>query len=431
VPSLRSGSSHRRYRAQHGRYRLAFANRSFRILWAGQSLSKIGDGMFPGALAVSIFTGSAIGAHQGVVLAGESIAWVLGLLVGGVLADRHRRKSIIVLAEVIRIGALAVLITQPTGNFVLVAGCAAMMGFGAGVHDPSYSALVGVLLQPPERVGGNALRSSTSNAAMMAGPALGGLLMGFGGVATAYGFNLATFVVSIGSLAFVSEPKMAAEARPGRAPKSAPSERFAAWQLARSTPWLSACLVQGVLVLVCVRAPTKIMTLTALSSVGHVDLYGVVLAAQSAGAVLGALLAPLARRRRAGVVIGFSQASFAAPVMALLLSPSWLLLAFASLLSGIGLGAFGVVWNTAIQKEVPAELLGRVYALQSVALWGLDPVSLAVSPMLVQHLGLVLVATGTLCVLAAALTLPYLVPGFSRLSTKTARPTRSALAGAR
>ena len=75
-----------------GRLR-ALEERPFRLLFAGQAVSLLGDGMVGVALAFAVLelTGSA--SDLGIVLAARTIPLVLFLLAGGVWADRLPRRA--------------------------------------------------------------------------------------------------------------------------------------------------------------------------------------------------------------------------------------------------------------------------------------------------------------------------------------------------
>jgi hypothetical protein len=54
----------------------------------------------------------------------------------------------------------------------------------------------------------------------------------------------------------------------------------------------------------------------------------------------------------------------------------------------LGIGIFVVFWFTALQKEFPLEVQGRVFALESVATFGLNPIAYAVAPLIAFAIGL-------------------------------------------
>src|SRR6476619_6260075 len=77
----------------------AFRSRDFRLLWGGQTISFVGDAAFIVALGwrVTALTGDA--RSLAFVLALDSLAMLATLLWGGVLADRHSRRLLMISSD--------------------------------------------------------------------------------------------------------------------------------------------------------------------------------------------------------------------------------------------------------------------------------------------------------------------------------------------
>ncbi|HEY1512332.1 MAG TPA: MFS transporter, partial [Gaiellaceae bacterium] len=86
---------------------VAFSSRDFRLLWGGQTVSFVGDAAFIVALGwrVTALTGKA--SSIGFVLALESLAMLVTLLWGGVLADRHSRRLLMIGSDLARACVIA------------------------------------------------------------------------------------------------------------------------------------------------------------------------------------------------------------------------------------------------------------------------------------------------------------------------------------
>ena len=70
----------------------ALRHRGFRLLFAGQTISQIGDAAFIVALGWRAFTLTGKASSLGIVLSVEALGLVTTLLIGGVLADRYSRR---------------------------------------------------------------------------------------------------------------------------------------------------------------------------------------------------------------------------------------------------------------------------------------------------------------------------------------------------
>jgi MFS family permease len=134
------------------------------------------------------------------------------------------------------------------------------------------------------------------------------------------------------------------------------------------------------------------------------DAWGFVLAAQTGGMVLGALLAIRIRVPRLLFFGVICTAVLALPLLALGLAPRlWLLLASA-FLAGVGVEQFGVAWETTMQEHVPADKLARVYSYDMVGSFVAIPLGQVTAGPLAEARGLTptLLGAAVLVLLAVA-----------------------------
>lgn len=115
---------------------------------------------------------------------------------------------------------------------------------------------------------------------------------------------------------------------------------------------------------------------------------GFVVAAQTAGMVVGAVVALRLRVRRQLLLLLLGAACVAAfapwPLVLALHPVSWLLMA-AAFLAGVGTQQFGVAWETSLQHHVPQDRLARVYSYDMLgSIVAIPLAQLAVGP--VSHL---------------------------------------------
>src|SRR5580704_8915114 len=81
--------------------------REFRLLFVGQAVSLIGDGMLMVALSFSVLDLTGSVSDLGFVLAAYRAPTVVAVLVGGVVADRVSRRAVMIAADLVRLAALA------------------------------------------------------------------------------------------------------------------------------------------------------------------------------------------------------------------------------------------------------------------------------------------------------------------------------------
>src|SRR5262249_57934113 len=87
----------------------ALQHRDFRFLWAGQTVSQLGDAAFVVALGWRAFTLTGRASSLGIVLMVESLGLITTLLIGGVLADRYSRKLLLISSDTARASVIALL----------------------------------------------------------------------------------------------------------------------------------------------------------------------------------------------------------------------------------------------------------------------------------------------------------------------------------
>jgi MFS family permease len=110
--------------------------------------------------------------------------------------------------------------------------------------------------------------------------------------------------------------------------------------------------------------------------------WGFVLAAQTAGMIVGGLIAMRLRLRRLLYFGVAACALFAAPIFVLGLYPNLWLLIVSSLVAGLGVEQFGVAWETTMQEHIPADKLARVYSYDMVGSFVAIPIGeMAIGPI--------------------------------------------------
>ncbi|GGZ16165.1 MFS transporter [Streptomyces inusitatus] len=378
---------------------------AFRRVWLGQALSTVGDGMFVAALAAAMLENRS-GSALGLVLGAESLALVIVALGGGVLADRLRRSRLMIASDVLRmLCVVGFALGAAEGPLLLAAALAAGMGFGSGLFRPAHRALLPTLA-PGLLPQANALLSATSRIAMIVGPGLGGLLLVLGSARTAFWIDAATFGVSIFALLGIRDSRPERHQRTGVL-----SEARAGFRAVLDRPWVAVIIGQGTVQLILVMAPMLVLLPVYLSARGQMPQYGVLLALQAAGSAVGGLAVGARPPRRPGTVAVLGLGLGVVQLAFMMTGVSITLLGFSVFLTGMGYGIFGVLWASALQRAVPDELLGRVFAVEMLGTYALEPVGLALAPMAADLLGLRTVLVVALAVLVVTTVLPLFVPG--------------------
>lgn len=131
------------------------------------------------------------------------IAEVVPLIVfglwGGVIADRHDRRTVVLITEVSAMVLSIVLVANAlldSPRVAIIFVVAVLFAAVDGLQRPSLDALIPRLVPQDQLASVGALRSLRGNVAQIAGPAVGGILIAFGGAKSAFAFDVGTFVVS-------------------------------------------------------------------------------------------------------------------------------------------------------------------------------------------------------------------------------------------
>ena len=189
-------------------------DRDFRLLWAGMTVSLLGDGVYLVAVAWQAYDVS----NSPAALAVTGIAWtlptVLLLPFGGTLSDRIGRRPLMITADLLRAAAVGVIsVLSLSGHLEIwhLVALSAMFGVGEALFGPSFTAIVPEILPRDLLLEANALDQTMRPLAFQfAGPALGGLLVGVWGPGSAFALNAATFLVSAACVALMRVRRVAA-----------------------------------------------------------------------------------------------------------------------------------------------------------------------------------------------------------------------------
>jgi Na+/melibiose symporter-like transporter len=367
----------------------ALRHRDFRLLWTGQAVSLLGDGIYLVAIAWLVYDVS----NEPGALAFVGFAWTLpqvaGLLLAGVLSDRFERRRLLVIADLIRcaaIGGIAALALAGAAELWHLVLLVVFYGLGQALFQPAFTAIVPDVVPRDELLQANALRELMEPLGMrFAGPALGGALIALFGVGTAFLVDAATFAVSAAAVAAMSPRPPARQAR-----GSLRRDLADGFAYVRAHAWLWATLAGAALFLLFTFGPFEVLLPYIIRNDldGDAATFGTVLAAGGAGSIAGALLMSrtgLPRRNVTFMWVAWcvGDALFIAMAIA---GAAWQMCLIAFLSFSLGTAGL-VVWNTLMNTLVPPEMLGRVSSFDWFVSIGLTPLSFAVTGPVAELLG--------------------------------------------
>ncbi len=370
-----------------------WGNRGFNILWAGQTLSVLGDSFALVALPLLVLQATGSVAQMGLVTGVNGIGQLIAGVFAGTIVDRVDRRRLMIVCDVARCGFYTLIplwwaLRGPAFWLIyLVVIGASMLSMGFQV---AYMTVVANLVDHAQLTDANGRLQATYAIAYVVGPALAGLISTRTGPVAALGFDAFTFAISAVSLVFIRLRIKAGAAEP---PARAVESRLSALLAGVRYLWQEPSL----------RAITWLTSLEGLLIGGALDLFifhlkhdltqgdsavGLTLGLASVGAALGSAAAPWLRRR-----FGFGVtwiAGFAISGLALaLVGPAPNVALVAIFASGFTLGdTVRAILQVSLRQELsPDHLLGRVTS----AFWtiGAVPISLgaALTAAIAQHFG--------------------------------------------
>lgn len=357
-------------------------HRDFRLLWGGMCVSLIGDGIFLVAIAWQAFALSNAPTALSLVGISMTVPTIGFLLLGGVISDRVDRRKVMLAADVLRGVALAVVaVLSITGALELwhLIVLVAFYGAGAAFFGPAFDAIVPDVLPAEELGQANALDHFVRPIALrMAGPAIGGILIGAFGVGTAFALDAATFGISVLALLAMSDRTPVRD----QAPASVGGDIRAGFAFVRSHVWLWATFASAAVAYLAFMGPAEVLLAFRVKNDlgGSATDLGIVFAAGGIGSVACAIMLGQRGQPRRNITfmyVTWTLAAFAVAGYGLATTVWQLMLASVAFNALETAGT--IVWATAKQRHVPRELLGRVSSLDWLISIGLLPLSFALT----------------------------------------------------
>lgn len=395
----------------------------FLRLWAGTTASGLATWALPFVLGLAVLHRDLSAAGLGLVLAARTVGFLAAVTVGGVLADRHSRRTVVFWSALAAAVAAPLLAAGLGRSLLLMTAAATLAGAGQGACRPAFQALTAETVDPGRRQQANAAMTMAVRGSTLAGPALTALLAAF--------LDVWTLLLGIGLLWLVAalvpgkgQGRAAGSVTAARA--SFRTEFLEGVREARRHPWFLAGLAALVAVIALGYSATSVAL--PLISRDRYDSEWVLAAAMTAyivGALGGALVIARWRPRSQGWAAFAGLAAYGfAPLSLMLPVHPWVVVA-AYAVAGIGIELFNVPWFTATQREVAPDRLARVSSLDFLVSYGLAPVGLALIAPAIDTFGV----TPVLGVCAAAC---FLVPAaaamvptarhFARVAPPVERP---------
>lgn len=376
--------------------------REFRLLFTGETVSRLGSAMAPIALAFAVLDLTGSKADLGIVLAVRQVAVIVLLLFGGVWADRLPRHRVMVwsnLASGITQAIVAALLLSHQATITYLAIFAALNGASSAFFFPAATGIVPQTVPQTMLQQANASLRLGINATTITGQALGGVVVATAGA----GYAIAFDAVSYG-LAAVALQAMSSRAPARTGATTVFQELRAGWHDFWSRSWLWSIVLQfGFVNAAWVGALSVLGPAMSKAHFGGAGGYAAMLIAMQVGFISSGLVLLRWRPHHILRTATFAVFAFALPLLTMVRPESVVVVVAAMFIAGYCSEIFGVLWDTAYQQEIPAEMLSRVTSYDALGSWVLMPLGFAVvgpasdafgaRPTLLVLAGLIVVVT--------------------------------------
>src|SRR6185437_6308087 len=387
-------------------------DRNFRLLFTGRVVDQLGDAVSPAALTLAIVIATRSTAGLAGVLVCALLPKVALLPVGGVVADRLGPRPVAMAAAVVSgVAQLSIGLLLLAGHvdFLLIAIAAAVKGAASAFDTPATLPLVAGTTEGDGRQAANALMGIAGSATNLAGPALAGVLLFTVGAGWAFVLDAATFGFSAGTLALIKVRRVHVPR------KSLRADLAAGWTEVRSRTWYWTSLIGHATWNFAAGLLATTGPLIAVTELGGKSVWLAALEASAVGYLAGAFIAGRTKVSRAILVGNIALMSYAVPlVLFAIAAPAWLVVVAYGLAMAC-LGFLNPVWETAVQQEVPAEVLARVSAYDWLVSLGAMPLGYALGPVLTREFGYTWPLAGAAALVLITLSLPVSLPDVRNL----------------
>ncbi|HLJ36249.1 MAG TPA: MFS transporter, partial [Ktedonobacteraceae bacterium] len=384
-----------------------FKVRNFQLLFAGQTISTLGDTFYAVALPWLVLTTGGNPQELGIILTAYGLPRIGTVLLGGVLSDKLRPRRVMLLADIARavlVGILAILGIWGHPVFWQLLAVAIPLGAFEGLFLPASFVILPDILDDSTLQAGNSLNFSSTQMANLVGSGIAGAVVGAVSSGVALAIDAGTFVVSAVSLAAMRLKKAVAvasttdvmvedmaSAETSKETATGESETAPGfWQILRGSALVQVAFIVAVIANLTFGGMVEV----ALPVLAHSSLnagatgFGLMLAAFGGGALIGSIATGTFSKLSHRGVISLLAALLQALAITLIPYSGGLIGAMLCLLlMGFMNSITNVLFITLMQENLPRAQLGRFMGIILFASFGSYPISVLLAGILINHTG--------------------------------------------
>lgn len=346
------------------------AYRAFALILAGSLLSNFGNAVQSVGAAWQMTASGQPADVVALVQTAINLPIMLLALPAGAWADMFDRRMVMLLAQTGMFAVSLLLVALAFAGItppLAIIGLTALLAAGVAVFNPALAASIGSIVPRAELAAAVALNILAFNFARAAGPALGGAVVSLGGAGAAFVTNaLSHLMVIVVLWRWRREPEPPKERR-----KLLPviGEGF---RFALTSPQIRTVLLRALTFTLSGAAAWALMPLVASELLGRGSaVYGLLLGALGAGAVIGALTSTWFRARfSAEAIIRAAGIVYGLGCIGVALKPGLAAMLALLVIAGAGWVQALAGFSVAGQLWAPREVVGRIVAMVSSLTFG-------------------------------------------------------------
>lgn len=360
--------------------------RNYRLYYIGQSISLCGNWMQRVAQAWLVLELTGSGVAVGTVTALQYLPVLFLAPMGGVIADRLSKRTLLYLtqgASALLAVALGLLVLFGAVQLWMVYLIALLFGVTDSVDNPTRQSFVLEMVGRDQVTNAVSLHSTLVNAARILGPALAGLLIVGVGIGWCFVVNAVSYLALIVALLMMDEDRL----QTGDLKKREPGQLRAGLRYVRSTPAvLTPLLLMAVAGAFAYEYQVVLPLLARFGFDGDARTFATMTSAMGIGAVVGGLYTA-SRRNRPAITLAKAAALFGLVQVLTSLAPSLLIVMIGLVVLGATSISFLALGNSTVQLAADPGMRGRVMGLWAVAFLGTTPIGAPIAGWVAEWLG--------------------------------------------
>ena len=363
---------------------------AFRTLLIARIISNIGNGLGPIALAFGVLSlEGATPTSLSIVMAAQLGPMVVFMLFGGVLADRYPRALVVGTSDIFLSGfvvANGIMLINGSATVMSLAIIAFISGSLNALWWPAFAGLVPEVVPEEDLQSANSVIGLGANAANIAGTVAGGIIVAGVGAGWAMVTDGVSFLIA-GILVFTLR-KFGKTRDTSQHTPSVFEDLAHGWKEFSSRSWVVTVVAgYSILVMIFESVLGVVGPVHAEQELGGPKPWSYILAALSVGMTAGVLVSLKVRPKRPLLIALIAQLGVATWIFTMGVT-NWIpLIMVSAFFAGIALDFFFVLWQTAMQSNIPRESLSRVSSYDAFGSLVFAPFGLVIAGPITERIG--------------------------------------------